>query len=203
MKFHRGFGIKRTPTRMSYGLQVINLADWITESVSKIERLCDTTITSKYLDLKMSLDARLHQTKGYKATDVLCEVLNIVGGGLEQCFSVAKWEGDDNRDMMQAHLLGLAPKENAGAVDSISVQWHKLQGKKIKFLDGREFTVRFFECYDYPNACGVIAKDLKVISKKDFCFFSDEVTNGTTIPSGKRAIGDLFTTVTLTSETKI
>ena len=121
----------------------------------------------------------------------------MVGGGLSQLFSVIKWEGSDDRDMLLSHLVGLAPTLGAtDSVDSIAAQLKNSEGVSISLQNNRKLIIRYFESYDYVTACAVVDTSCHVFGN-DFTPFSSYVSNATVLPAGKRRMGDTWDLIKL------
>ena len=174
-----GCDVKRTPTRASFGLQIVDVAKYVEFEVNKMEVLLGTTFEGPDLDFKYSMDARIDQGKGYKATECLFELINVCGGGLDQLFSVCKWEGDDSRDMIKAHMVGLKSISTEDSVPTIGEQMRSLNHQQITFKDGRCFTINFLEAYDYVTLCALLDEGVHVLAN-DFSPFSNEVCDTAT-----------------------
>ena len=64
---HRGFGVKRTPTKVGVGYQVDDLESWVKLLVLQAEKQLNQTLT--HVDLKFSIDARVQFDKAYAFMD--------------------------------------------------------------------------------------------------------------------------------------
>ena len=194
---HRGFGVKRTPTKVGVGYQVDDLESWVKLLVLQAEKQLNQKLS--HVDLKFSIDARVQFDKGQKATEGVIELLNAPGLGMDGCASVVKWEGSDGAEEIRAPIQGLdfstlEDETTNTFIPSIGTQLQALvqEGVTIYSEDKQEkrvLQVNYFECHDMVSALAVVDSNLSVLGN-DFDFLCDEVTKSKEPAPNKRSIGD-------------
>jgi hypothetical protein len=165
-----GFMAVSTGDRNTCGVVVKDAHKWIELLVQSCHKRKGVQLEDDVIDLKLTIDARIHHDKGrLKVVEVMCSPLQDWGKGGDNVISLGKWAFDDSR---AAILSNLKKGMSGGLYDMLE----SIQKADHVMIQGHAVKVVFWETHDYKAWCDVLG-DVSILGSH-FDIFNRAVTKG-------------------------